>query len=242
MDDNEERKLEPEGDIPADYEASYLNLRTIMLAIVVLVVVIGLVYLLATALYGIFALGGDDPQPASPFYEEGLAPGDIDRRVETGREVIDLYEAQTARIEEYRWINEEDGIAGIPIERAMALLAERGEVDFGAGIEPPDLPDPDDPEALAQFGRDVFDDFGCGGCHAQQDTPIGPTLVGIYGEERPLDTGETIIADEEYLRQAILQPNLHIVAGYQPIMPSFQGRLSETQLEALVAYIVSIGN
>jgi mono/diheme cytochrome c family protein len=241
MDENEEHKLEPEGDIPAEYEASYLNLRTIMLAIVVLVVVIALVYLLASALYGIFALTADDPQPFSPFYEEGLAPEEIDRRVETRREVVDLYTGQTTRIEEYRWINREAGIAGIPIGRAMELLIERGAPDFGEVTDPPDLPDPEDLEALAQFGRQVFDDFGCGGCHIDQDTPIAPTLIGIFGEERPLETGETIIADEEYLRLAIVQPNLHITAGYQPIMPSFQGRLTETQLEALVAYIVSIG-
>jgi mono/diheme cytochrome c family protein len=242
MDEKEDRKLEPEGDIPADYEASFLNLRTIMLAIVVLVVVVALVYLLATVLYGIFAFAGDDPQPASPFFEEGLGLREVDRRVEASRELADLNSSQTARIEEYRWINEDTGIAGIPIERAMELMVERGRPDFGEVAGPPDEIDPEDPEAMAAFGRQVFDDFGCEGCHIDQDTPIAPTLVGIFGEERPLDTGETIVADEEYLRLAILQPNLHIVAGYQPIMPSFQGRISEAQLEALIAYMVSIGD
>jgi mono/diheme cytochrome c family protein len=205
------------------------------------VVVVALVFLLASALFGIFALTGDDPQPFSPFYEEGLAPREVDRRVEAGREAANLYAAQTARIEEYRWINREAGIAGIPVERAMELMVERGSVAFGEVTAPPELPDLQEPEALAQFGRQVFENFGCGGCHIDQDTPIAPTLVGIYGEERLLETGETIIADEEYLQIAILQPNVHITAGYQPIMPSFQGRISETELEALIAYIISIG-
>jgi mono/diheme cytochrome c family protein len=242
MEDKEKPKLEPEGDIPADYEASFLNLRTIMLAIVALVVVVALVYLLATALYGIFALADDDPQPSSPFFEEGIGPRGVDQRVEAARELNQLYSAQTARIEEYRWVNEEAGVAGIPIQRAMELMVERGGLDFGEAAGPPEDIDLDDPEALAEFGAQVFEDLGCQGCHTDRDTPIAPTLIGLFGEERVSDTGEVAVADEEYIRLSILEPQTHVTAGYQPIMPSFQGRLTEAQLEALIAYIISIGD
>jgi cytochrome c oxidase subunit 2 len=71
---------------------------------------------------------------------------------------------------------------------------------------------------------------------------VAPSLDGVFGESVPLENGETVIADEDYIRESILSPQEKIVAGYEPIMPSYEGRLSEEELEALVEYVKSLGN
>jgi mono/diheme cytochrome c family protein len=246
MTDEERDKLEPEGHIPPRYEASFLNIWTIILALAVLAVVVVLVLILAGALFGVFAVTDANPQPASPVVsdtEEGFAPLDIEQRVEAQRQQLRLYATQTANLERYEWLNREAGVAAIPVAEAMRIIAEQGVPDFasraGAPFEPAP---PESPEDLAALGQQIFEEVGCTGCHRETDSPAAPTLVGIFGTERPLASGERIVADETYLRQSILEPNVHVVAGYSPIMPPYQGRLTETQLNALVAYIVEIGD
>jgi mono/diheme cytochrome c family protein len=242
--DEEKKGIEPEGHVPPRYEASYLNLWTIILSLVVLFVVIVLVHFLAAGLFGIFALRDTSPQPPSPVISdaEDMTPAEVGSRLDARRMREELYADQAARISGYGWINREAGVAGIPVERAIEIISERGRPDFGTmEFTLPQEIDESDPQALVEAGAQVFQDFGCSGCHQATDTPVAPTLVGVFGTERELASGETILADEQYLEQAILEPGLHIVAGYQPIMPSFQGRLNEQQLQALIAYIVSLG-
>jgi mono/diheme cytochrome c family protein len=242
--EDERDKLKPEGNIPPRYEASFLNIWTIILALVGLGVVVVLVHLLAAALFGIFAVTDANPQPPSPFVSEaeGLTPLEIERRIEAQNEQRRLYATQEANLSRFGWLNREGGVVGIPVEEAMRIVAEQGVPDFGnraaAPFEPAAPPGEQD---LASLGAQVFDELGCGGCHRETDSPAAPTLVGIYGTERPLTTGQTILADDQYLATAILEPNVHIVEGYSPIMPSFQGRLTETQLNALIAYIAELG-
>ncbi len=69
----------------------------------------------------------------------------------------------------------------------------------------------------------------------------GPSLVGVFGTEVSTEDGATILADETYIRESIVDPTAHIVEGYQPIMPSYQGQLSEEQLLQLIEYIKSLG-
>ena len=90
-------------------------------------------------------------------------------------------------------------------------------------------------------GEEVFRNSGCSGCH-NGVAGIAPSLEGLYGEEVSLESGETIIADEEYLRESIRDPKAKIVQGYQPVMPDFQDQLSEAQIESLIQYIISMGN
>jgi cytochrome c oxidase subunit 2 len=66
-------------------------------------------------------------------------------------------------------------------------------------------------------------------------------LDGLFGKEVQLQNGSKVIADESYIRESILNPRAKFVAGFQPIMPTFQGQVSEEQLLQLVAYIKSIG-
>jgi len=95
----------------------------------------------------------------------------------------------------------------------------------------------------AQAGKDLFEaKLGCASCHQQTNQGRGPSLVGIFGKQVKLTTGQTVVADEEYIRNSILNPQGQIVEGYQPIMPTFKGQVTEEQLVALVAYIKSLGN
>ena len=94
---------------------------------------------------------------------------------------------------------------------------------------------------LAATGEGLFRQYGCSGCHNPNGGGVGPSLVGIYGRQVPLADGSFATADDRYLHDAILLPNLHIAAGYPPIMPSFRGQLSEGEIFSIVAYIKSLG-
>ena len=90
--------------------------------------------------------------------------------------------------------------------------------------------------SLAAQGFELFRRLGCSGCHVNS-TVHAPDLAGIYGRTVHLSDGRTVRADEAYLRDSILLPKRDVVAGYEPIMPSFQGQLDEGQLSALITYL-----
>jgi cytochrome c oxidase subunit 2 len=92
---------------------------------------------------------------------------------------------------------------------------------------------------LAGKGRQLFVRLGCAGCHFEKGHRRAPDLAGVYGSYVELADGRTVRADEAYLRDSILQPKRDIVAGYTPIMPSFEGTVSEDQIFELVAFIKS---
>lgn len=92
-----------------------------------------------------------------------------------------------------------------------------------------------------EAGKDLFENkLGCASCHQLNDQGRGPKLAGVFGSEQKLTTGQTVTADEQYIRNSILNPQGQIVAGYQPIMPTFKGQVTEEQLVSLVAYIKSL--
>jgi cytochrome c oxidase subunit II len=94
--------------------------------------------------------------------------------------------------------------------------------------------------SLAAAGGKLFDELACGTCHRAGAQARGPALEGVFGKQVRLASGETVIADEDYLREAILTPSARIVAGYQPVMPTYQGLVSEESLLQLIAYIESL--
>jgi cytochrome c oxidase subunit II len=65
-------------------------------------------------------------------------------------------------------------------------------------------------------------------------------LKGIYGKPQPLNNGTTVIADDNYIRESILEPDAKIVAGYQPVMSTYKGRLSDDEITALIEFIKSL--
>ena len=93
---------------------------------------------------------------------------------------------------------------------------------------------------LSATGEKIFAELGCVTCHRSDIQGRGPNLQGVFGKPVQLADGRTVTADENYVRECILDPGAKRVKGFQPIMPTFQGLVSEEQVNALVAYIKSI--
>jgi len=93
---------------------------------------------------------------------------------------------------------------------------------------------------LSVAGEKIFAELGCVTCHRSDTQGRGPSLQGVFGKPVALEDGRTVVADENYLRECILDPGAKRVKGFQPIMPTFQGLVSEEQVNALVAYIKSL--
>jgi cytochrome c oxidase subunit 2 len=94
--------------------------------------------------------------------------------------------------------------------------------------------------SLAQNGERLFASLHCNTCHNAQPNARGPSLVNVYGSRLTLSTGKTITADDAYLRQSILNPSQHGIQGYAPIMPTYQGQISEEGVFALLEYIKNL--
>lgn len=94
--------------------------------------------------------------------------------------------------------------------------------------------------SFAETGQKLFQSLGCTNCHRFDTQGRGPNLVGVFGKPVLLDDGRSVLADDAYIRESIVNPGAKIVAGFKPIMPSFQGVLTEHQLLSLVAYIKSL--
>ncbi len=94
--------------------------------------------------------------------------------------------------------------------------------------------------SLAQNGERLFASLSCNACHNSRPDARGPNLVGVYGSKLTLSTGQSVNVDDAYLRQAILNPSQNITQGYAPIMPTYQGQISEEGVFALVEYLKSL--
>jgi len=95
-------------------------------------------------------------------------------------------------------------------------------------------------ESPVKAGEKLFSRFDCTSCHAADARQRGPKLDGAYGHPVRLQTGQTVTFDDNYIRESILNPMAQITEGYRPIMPTFQGQLSEEQIMELIAYIKSL--
>jgi cytochrome c oxidase subunit 2 len=89
-------------------------------------------------------------------------------------------------------------------------------------------------------GEALFTQKACITCHQPQGGALGPSLVGVYGSTVKLADGSTVTADDAYVRESILNPTAKVVTGFQPVMPTFQGQISEEQLMQLIQYIKSL--
>jgi cytochrome c oxidase subunit 2 len=89
-------------------------------------------------------------------------------------------------------------------------------------------------------GEKLFAEKACNTCHYPDGKGRAPSLNGLYGRKVQLADGSTVTADDAYIRESILNPNAKIVAKYQPLMPSFQGQLTEEQLLGLMSYVKSL--
>src|SRR5260221_7352930 len=94
---------------------------------------------------------------------------------------------------------------------------------------------------MAEAGAKLFPDLACITCHVENGQGRGPVLRGSYGRQVLLEGGQTTTFDDAYIRESILNPHAKVVAGFQPIMPTFQGLVTEEQLLQLIAYVKSLG-
>jgi cytochrome c oxidase subunit 2 len=86
-------------------------------------------------------------------------------------------------------------------------------------------------------GEQLFKDLACVTCHKPEPPSIGPSLVNVAGRTTKLADGREVVADDNYLRESIMNSQAKVVAGFPPVMPVFQGQITEEQVMALIAYI-----
>ncbi|MEP7338408.1 MAG: cytochrome c oxidase subunit II [Acidobacteriota bacterium] len=90
-------------------------------------------------------------------------------------------------------------------------------------------------------GQKLFSSLACNTCHLENGQGRGPRLNELYGKTAKLNNGTTVNVDDAYIRESILMPTAKVVEKYEPVMPVFQGQVSEEQIQQLIAYIKSIG-
>jgi len=93
--------------------------------------------------------------------------------------------------------------------------------------------------STAKMGESLFQRLGCASCHRPDGAVPAPSLVGLFGSKVALEGGRTVVADEGYIRESIIDPRAKIVAGYQPVMPTYRGLISEDGILQIVAYLKS---
>jgi len=107
-------------------------------------------------------------------------------------------------------------------------------VDSGGGMSGKGL-------SSVEFGKLLFDKEGCNTCHSLDGTPrTGPSLLGRYGSRELLEGGSEVLVDDNYVRESLMDPATKVVRGYQPVMPTFRGRLTDKQVDALIDFIKSL--
>ncbi len=94
--------------------------------------------------------------------------------------------------------------------------------------------------SMALEGRKIFLKYRCVSCHSAKEDAAAPVLENVFGKPVRLKDGTTVLADEEYIRQSIMEPDSQIVAGWQNIMPTFKGQVTEAEVFQLVAYFQSL--
>jgi cytochrome c oxidase subunit 2 len=96
-------------------------------------------------------------------------------------------------------------------------------------------------QSPAVAGQQLFQSLGCVSCHGTQgEGGRGPTLAGLFGRRVFLTNNQTLTADEGYIRESIENPSAKVVAGFNPIMPTFQGQVTPEQLIQIISFIKSL--
>jgi cytochrome c oxidase subunit 2 len=95
-------------------------------------------------------------------------------------------------------------------------------------------------EAPAVVGQRLFEQFRCNTCHTGKPGGRCPPLQDVFGSKVPLQNGAVVTADENYIRESIINPSAKVVAGYQPVMPTFKGQIGEEGILQLIAYLKSL--
>ncbi len=96
-------------------------------------------------------------------------------------------------------------------------------------------------EIPAVAGEKVFNQLGCNTCHSEESGARGPSLVNLFDSEVTLRDGNTVLADENYIRHSIMNPASQVVAGFDAIMPTYKNQISEEQIFQIVSYLKTLG-
>ena len=108
-------------------------------------------------------------------------------------------------------------------------------IDSGGGLSGKGL-------SSVDFGKLLFKSKGCATCHSVDGSKkTGPSLLRVFGGQVQLQGGQTVTADDNYVRESIMDPGAKVASGYDPVMPTFAGRLKDKQVNALIDYIKSVG-
>lgn len=94
-----------------------------------------------------------------------------------------------------------------------------------------------------EVGEILFNRHGCKACHSIDGTKlVGPSLKDVYGNTFETTTGETVLADDAYIKESILNPNASIIAGYEPVMTPYEGKINDKEIEAITAWLKSMSS
>ncbi|MEM7311200.1 MAG: cytochrome c oxidase subunit II [Planctomycetota bacterium] len=92
-----------------------------------------------------------------------------------------------------------------------------------------------------EAGKELYHQRGCVQCHSVDGSPrSGPTFLGLYGSQRELESGERVLADENYVRESILAPQAKVARGWPPVMPTYKGRIKDGEIGAVIAYLKTL--
>lgn len=111
-----------------------------------------------------------------------------------------------------------------------------GQMDIPDGVDEALVPMRDAP-GLVKEGFSLFQSLTCVVCHKAESAGVGPSLLGAYGGKSVMANGTTVNFNDNYIRESILNPTAKVKTGYGPVMPAFNGRVSEEDINALIAYI-----
>ncbi len=96
-------------------------------------------------------------------------------------------------------------------------------------------------ESVPDWGKRLYVEKNCAGCHSLDGAVgAGPSWKGIFGRTGVMTAGPDIVADENYIRESILEPQAHIVKGFGPVMPSFKGILQDKEIDAIISFMKTL--
>lgn len=127
----------------------------------------------------------------------------------------------------------------------QAKLVVESEADFQKFMETGGTEWEDYKMKPAEWGKLQYERKGCSTCHSIDGTRMaqgGPSWKGIWGKMEKMNDGKSYLVDADYVRESMMSPQAKIVAGFEPIMPTFQGLLREHEIQGLMAFIKSLGN
>ena len=240
-----------------DREGSDINIRGVVSGAIALALVALIAVGIVTGLLVYLRRAMNQAQgPASSVPQEVILPAEPRIERDTEGDLREMREQENRILDDYRWVDKDAGVARIPIDRAMKVALERGLLTPKApAAGPPKTSNRQratSPKSgvarsegaaaasLASEGEKKFRDLNCGNCHLPGGNGRGPALEGVFGKTEMLEGGTMVQVDEDYLRESIMMSAAKLVAGYLPIMPSYQAVISDEELTQLIEYIKTL--